>query len=56
MLAIDLHHINFAKQRIFGPRSKTDKSGNGQYGYISITTINLIDKWLTRTGIAEPLL
>ena len=57
LLAIEIHHIDFAKQRIFAPRSKTDKSGKGQYGYISTTTINLIDKWLTRTGIADgPLL
>jgi len=57
LLAIELHPLDFAKQRIFAPRSKTDKSGKGQYGYISTTTINLIDIWLTRTSIADgPLL
>ncbi|AGP92363.1 tyrosine-type recombinase/integrase [Alteromonas mediterranea] len=56
LLAIDLVHIDFNKQRIFAPRSKTDKSGKGQYGYISKTTIELIDKWLTYGIVDGPLL
>lgn len=56
LIAIHVHHIDFDKQRIFAPRSKTDKSGKGQYGYISQTTISLIRKWLVLTGIEDGVL
>lgn len=56
LIAIHVHHIDFDKQRIFAPRSKTDKSGKGQYGYISKTTITLIKKWLALTGVEDGVL
>jgi integrase len=53
LVAIELDEIDFDKQTIFVPYSKTDQKGEGFYGYISEQTIAKLKEWLARANISE---
>lgn len=53
ILAIEVSHIDWKAKTIFAPRSKTDQSGEGHYGYLSDETAALLRKWLERANITE---
>ncbi|BBO30070.1 hypothetical protein AltI4_44580 (plasmid) [Alteromonas sp. I4] len=52
LLAIDISHIKFSQNKVFAPRSKTDRTGKGHYGYISQTSIELIKRWMEAGNIS----
>ena len=53
LLAIEVSHLRFKQNKVFAPRSKTDKTGKGHYGYISDGTIELIKRWMTAADITS---
>jgi integrase len=44
--AIKIEHIDFNTETVYIPSSKTDQTGQGEYLYLSDTTINLIKQWI----------
>jgi len=44
--AIKIEHIDFSAETLFIPSSKTDKKGEGEYLFLSNTTLTLIGVWL----------
>ena len=53
ILAIEVPHIDWEAKTIFAPRSKTDQSGEGHYGYLSNETAELLTRWLEKANITE---
>lgn len=53
ILAIKVQHVDWQAKTVFAPRSKTDQSGEGHYGYMSEETAVLLRTWLSRTGISD---
>ena len=53
LVAISVDDIDFASSTVFTQYSKTDKTGEGHYGYLSDTSLALIKNWKTRAGIEE---
>lgn len=53
ILAIEVKHIDWAAKTIFAPRSKTDQSGEGHFGYLSDETATLLQKWLDVTNVKD---
>ena len=50
---IDVKHIDWEAKTIFAPRSKTDPTGEGHFGYLSEETAELLSKWLFKADITE---
>ena len=44
--AIKIEHIDFNTETVYIPSSKTDQTGQGEYLYLSDTTISLIKQWI----------
>ena len=53
ILAIEVKHIDWHSKTIFAPRSKTDQTGDGHFGYFSDETALLLKKWLNKAHILE---
>jgi len=53
LLAIEISHLKLKQNKVFAPRSKTDKTGKGHYGYISDDTAELIKRWMTAAEITS---
>ena len=53
ILAIEVNHIDWQAKTVFAPRSKTDQSGEGHYGYLSDETAELLTKWLDNAKITD---
>jgi len=53
ILAIEVNHIDWQASTIYAPRSKTDQSGEGHYGYMSKETAQLLKRWLDKASITD---
>lgn len=53
LLAIEISHLKFDQNKVFAPRSKTDKTGKGHFGYISPGSIELIKRWMRAGNISS---
>ncbi|GFD68577.1 tyrosine-type recombinase/integrase [Alteromonas sp. KUL106] len=53
ILGIEVKHIDWQTKTIFAPRSKTDQSGEGYYGYFSDEAADLLTRWLDKAQITE---
>jgi integrase len=53
ILAIEVNHIDWQAKTVFAPRSKTDQSGEGHYGYLSDETAELLTRWLDTAKITD---
>ncbi|GAC12589.1 tyrosine-type recombinase/integrase [Paraglaciecola chathamensis] len=53
---IELKHIDWDAKTIFTPKSKTDQSGEGFYGYISDETAGLLKRWIEQANLFDGFL
>jgi integrase len=53
LVSVELKHIDWKKGTLYLPYSKTDKTGQGHYGYLSKTTLRLLQELVEISAIND---